>query len=98
MGRAMGARPGGAWAGGGKGRAQWVGTVGVGGAESAHKRLGVPRIKVYFWLMHKRCVASYNHNEMTEKNIHSETYICSREAAGPTAYLGGGRAGGTKCV
>ena len=94
MGRAMGARPGGAWAGGGKGRAQWVGTVGVGGAESAHKRLGVPRIRVHFWLMHKRCAASYNPNEMTEKYYTFRNIYMLPRSCWTDRLPGGGEGGG----
>ena len=95
-GAGLGAGPGGlelgVERGGRSGLGQWALVV-----LSAHKRLGVPRIKVHFWLMHKRCAASYNPNEMTEKTIHSQTYVCSHEAAGPTTSWGGGR-GGPKCV
>ncbi len=90
-GRVLGGLELGVERGGRSGLGQWASVV-----LSAHKRLGVPRIKVHFWLMHKRCAASYNPNEMTEKTIHSETYICSREAAGPTTYLGW--EGWAKCV
>ena len=72
-GRVLGGLELGVERGGRSGLGQWASVV-----LSAHKRLGVPRIKVHFWLMHKRCAASYNPNKMSEKTIHSETY----EAAG----------------
>ena len=74
MGRAWGRVLGGLELGverrGRSGLGQWASVV-----LSAHKRLGVPRIKVHFWLMHKRCAASYNPNKMTEKTGHPETLV-----------------------